>query len=51
MTKQTNYKISAYCPRRQKTFNWTTGLRGIERLKMMIKAEGLIRIKVIEIEL
>ena len=44
-----SYRITAYCPRREETFNWTTGKRGVDRLKEMIKAEGLTKIKVEEI--
>lgn len=42
------YKITAYCPRREQVFEWTTGKRGIERLKKLIKLEGLVKIKIYE---
>ena len=43
-----SYKITAYCPRREQLFEWTTGKKGLERLKELIKAEGLVKIKVYE---
>lgn len=43
-----SYKITAYCPRREQQFEWTTGKKGLERLKELIKAEGLVKIKVYE---
>lgn len=43
-----SYKVTAYCPRREQVFEWATGKKGLERLKELIKAEGLIKIKVYE---